>query len=166
MDRLDGMEADFAEFMERVRDPNANVDELRGLSSHSMSKPNQSKRYMSGHLLHLRTSFLQHTSCMMGEASTLLPVGTCAMWEYHRAHLHHTLFFPPLQLKFAILVQRMTYSGASQIGTALQTSPYRLSPKVKVMHSTHQMTPTIYRQICRWMLMMIHSCHKRRPRVR
>ncbi len=48
VDRLDGMEADFAEFMERVRDPNANIDELRGLSSHSMSKADQSERYMSG----------------------------------------------------------------------------------------------------------------------
>ncbi|KJA25603.1 hypothetical protein HYPSUDRAFT_199727 [Hypholoma sublateritium FD-334 SS-4] len=38
MDRLDSMEADFAEFMERVRDPNANMDELRGLSSNGIAK--------------------------------------------------------------------------------------------------------------------------------
>lgn len=35
IDRLDSMEMDFAEFMERVRDPDANVDGLRGQSSFS-----------------------------------------------------------------------------------------------------------------------------------
>lgn len=64
MDRLDSMEADFAEFMERVRDPNANMDELRGLSSNGIAKPDQSECHVYGVSIAFTNVVFYSTHCI------------------------------------------------------------------------------------------------------